>query len=845
MSMEQLKVNYADGEILKADDINKINKTINNIITNSKVDQEYNASSTNAQSGKAVAEAIDNMKNDILGEGTTETFDTLKEIEDWIEKQGGSAVELTLAINNEAKAREDKDKELQDQIDTKFDEEQVNDAIETALAGYDPIDEEQLVGQKTENGGEIFNHYEDYKDDEDNVIEKNKALSPYSTATGHNNIAGAKAFIITDWGKEAQTYPLDSVEGLTNGDRFSLEWVESYSDCGAITAIDTTNNKITVDKFIIGSSTDESVEKLLFIHNKPWLGTNSYGYGAYVEGSENIALLTCSHTEGRDNKSLGFYSHTEGKSNVAAYGSHAEGKNNFAMGDMAHAEGRYTKALGHHSHAEGNGDGTNYVIAEGNASHAEGKNTHAQGDYTHTEGYLTYTSGINSHAEGDSTKAYGPSSHTEGQSTVTGQLDENGNHIPYTGTASHAEGTSTQAIGNNSHAEGYHTEAQGDYSHSEGFDTTAIGNNSHAEGNSNTSGIKGFRIISGKNSENDSNSQLLSLTMSNTTGLSKDDSVSFIAKGLLYRNYGTIQDISDSTIDIKAPYDGKLDSITFATEGEVSTNPDYNILFVEQKPTIGDIEIGVGTHSEGEGNIVIGQNAHGEGLNTFNSGTAAHTEGNNTLASGKHSHSEGWLTEATGNSSHAEGCQTDATGPFSHAEGNWTTASDNSSHAEGYMTEALGIHSHAEGESTKASGPNSHAEGNLCEAGNISHAEGYNTQAIPAEGKWVAHAEGVNTQATGTASHAQGAETSASGDHSHAGGYYTEAQYTSQTVIGEFNENKEDTLFEVGNGKSTDANDRKNAFEVYRNGSIGLMGENGIRIFTPAMIDKLYELLSN
>jgi hypothetical protein len=86
MNIGKLKDNYTEGEVLKATDINNINKTINNIIDNSSVDQKYDASSTNAQSGKAVAEAIDNMKNDILGEGITETFDTLKEIEDWINK---------------------------------------------------------------------------------------------------------------------------------------------------------------------------------------------------------------------------------------------------------------------------------------------------------------------------------------------------------------------------------------------------------------------------------------------------------------------------------------------------------------------------------------------------------------------------------------------------------------------------------------------------------------------------------------------------------------------------------------------------------------------------------------
>lgn len=216
-----------------------------------------------------------------------------------------------------------------------------------------PVEQDLVgVGKNTIEGGEVFNDYEN-----------NKALNSHSTTFGKNNVAGTKGFTIVSWDASSKTYTLDSVEGLTVGDRISLEWVESYSDCNAITAIDLATNTITVDEFIIGSSTDDSVEKELFIHNKPWLGTHSYGYGAYTEGADNIALLTCAHTEGRGNKSLGFYSHTEGRNNVANYSAHAEGKDNFALGDISHAEGRYTKALGFHSHAEGKGNLDDYVIA--------------------------------------------------------------------------------------------------------------------------------------------------------------------------------------------------------------------------------------------------------------------------------------------------------------------------------------------------------------------------------------------------------------------------------------------------------------------------------------------------
>ena len=60
----------------------------------------------------------DEVKAGILGEGITETFDTLKEIEDWINAQGGSTVELTKAIAKEAKEREDADTAINNTIAT-------------------------------------------------------------------------------------------------------------------------------------------------------------------------------------------------------------------------------------------------------------------------------------------------------------------------------------------------------------------------------------------------------------------------------------------------------------------------------------------------------------------------------------------------------------------------------------------------------------------------------------------------------------------------------------------------------------------------------------------------------
>ena len=71
-----------------------------------------------ADQAEADAKAYaDDLKDAILGEGIKDTFDTLKEIQDWIEGDGVNAGELTGAIAAETKNREDADKAINDRID--------------------------------------------------------------------------------------------------------------------------------------------------------------------------------------------------------------------------------------------------------------------------------------------------------------------------------------------------------------------------------------------------------------------------------------------------------------------------------------------------------------------------------------------------------------------------------------------------------------------------------------------------------------------------------------------------------------------------------------------------------
>ena len=199
-------------------------------------------------------------------------------------------------------------------------------------------------------------------------------------------------------------------------------------------------------------------------------------------------------------------------------------------------------------------------------------------------------------------------------------------------------------------------------------------------------------------------------------------------------------------------------------------------------------------------------------------GDFANAFGGKCAAQGKRSHAEGTTTIAKGKYSHVEGDNSVALGDDSHAEGNTTVTKGNGAHSEGYLTIALGDFSHAEGCQTASQNIATHAEGyQTVAAGETAHAEGNNTSADGNQ----SHAEGYNTVASGDCAHAEGHTTVASGNHSHASGYQTKATLPEQSVMGRWNAEKADTLLLVGCGSAED--DRKNAFEVYSYGDIGIL----------------------
>ena len=147
-----------------------------------------------------------------------------------------------------------------------------------------------------------------------------------------------------------------------------------------------------------------------------------------------------------------------------------------ARGDASHTEGEGASTVGACAHAEGGG-----AAAYGSESHAEGHITIAKGLYSHAENTCTMASGDYSHAEGDSTTAHGTASHAEGGGTTA------------SGNYSHAEGTSSNIIpedidltNNDAIKAAWVTKkfslAKGQASHVSGIDCLALGNYSSALG---------------------------------------------------------------------------------------------------------------------------------------------------------------------------------------------------------------------------------------------------------------------------------------------------------------------------------------------------------------------------
>ena len=254
-------------------------------------------------------------------------------------------------------------------------------------------------------------------------------------------------------------------------------------------------------------------------------------------------------------------------------------------------------------------------------------------------------------------------------------------------------------------------------------------------------------------------------------------------------------------------------------EKSLTYNPHDISVYVPQKPTSGEIQLGFGSYARGYGSKALGVMSNAIGYNNIAVDTAAFVTGRENVGSfgsliggyqnkvlretgfavGKkntvnanNSMALGSENTINSNNSVAEGYGHTVNGVAAHAEGSSTIANGETSHTEGQSTKADGYSAHAEGNRTWAKGSGAHAEGYRTTAyGSRAHSEGESTTQFTEElianrteettalkviGAWD-EAENANkfSMAFGTASHAEGKDSLAIGSQSHAEGLYTKA----------------------------------------------------------------------
>lgn len=137
------------------------------VVSNTTFEQFKTDNTAAIQAAKDYAkDYADGIKNSILGEGISETYDTLVEIQQWIEGPGVNATELTTAIADEAKARQEADTALQTNInkeatDRTAADSALSDRIDKIADGTTSVAKAEEATKATQdgNGNVIVNTY--------------------------------------------------------------------------------------------------------------------------------------------------------------------------------------------------------------------------------------------------------------------------------------------------------------------------------------------------------------------------------------------------------------------------------------------------------------------------------------------------------------------------------------------------------------------------------------------------------------------------------------------------------------------------------------------------------------
>lgn len=177
------------------------------VVSNSTFESFKTANTVAIQDAEDNAKAYaDKIKENILGEGISETYDTLVEIQEWIEGAGVNATELTEAIAEEAKLRAAADATLQTNIDNEATARATADAalgerIDKVVNGTAPVAKAEEATKATQDGN-------------GNVI-----VDTYSTKTELSNAVSD----LEDYADQAEQDAKDYADGKVSAEATTRE----------------------------------------------------------------------------------------------------------------------------------------------------------------------------------------------------------------------------------------------------------------------------------------------------------------------------------------------------------------------------------------------------------------------------------------------------------------------------------------------------------------------------------------------------------------------------------------------------------------------------------------------
>lgn len=322
-------------------------------------------------------------------------------------------------------------------------DQEYNPTSENAQSGKavaEALEQFQSVGATTEQGGEIFNLYEDTEADiESDSISLGKQTLPKNTAGQYAHAEGVSTAASGE-GSHAEGVSTSAIgiashtEGagtMAEGEGSHAEGRGLHFKVNVTKKIDNFSIQVTLAEDmdltgLINWYANNPIRKNSVLRDK---NGNYYLVNAcdnnynrtilYLASSVNnisvpqemevilgAALTPMSHIEGNYCVTLDDGSESSRQ--------HAEGSRTLAMGYASHTEGEYTLALGNMAHAEGNS-----TKAVGNNAHSEGEGTEAQGDNSHAQGGGSVAVGTNSFASGRQVIA------SSKNSTALGQYNDN------------------------------------------------------------------------------------------------------------------------------------------------------------------------------------------------------------------------------------------------------------------------------------------------------------------------------------------------------------------------------------------------------------------------------------